>query len=314
MIVVDRARGTIGHRNFSDLPEYVPANDVFVVNATRVFRARLLGTRDSGAPAEIFLLKALDDNRFEAMVRPGGKLHPGRRVRIAEQLVVVVESITERRTRVVKLETPLPVWDAIEKYGHVPLPPYIQRTDRPADASDYQTIYARERGSVAAPTAGLHFTEGLQQKLLAGGAIMAEVVLHVGAGTFKPVEVDDPALHPMHEEWYEIGAETAETVHAARTSGHKVWAVGTTTLRALESNFLEHGQVAAGVAETRLFVRPPFQFGVVDHLITNLHLPRSSLLMLVAAFAGYELTMRAYHEAVADGYRFYSYGDAMLIL
>jgi S-adenosylmethionine:tRNA ribosyltransferase-isomerase len=196
----------------------------------------------------------------------------------------------------------------------VPLPPYIARADEPADAERYQTVYARETGSVAAPTAGLHFTDELLRELEHRGVRRAEVVLHVGAGTFKPVEVDDPAAHVMHEEWYSIPPAAAELVNHARRAGARVWAVGTTSVRTLESAARDDGTVVAGAGETRIFIRPPYHFRAVDALVTNFHLPRSTLIMLVAAFVGYELTMRAYREAVDAGYRFYSYGDAMAIV
>jgi S-adenosylmethionine:tRNA ribosyltransferase-isomerase len=301
LMVIDRATGTISHRRFHELPSLVRPDDLLVVNTTRVMRARLLGRRDSGAPAEVLLLRRHDDGTYEAMVHPGGKLKPGRLVHIAPDLDVEIVAVTDRHTRIVRLLTPLPEEEAIERHGHVPLPPYITRGDEPSDASRYQTVYADQRGSVAAPTAGLHFTPALLAQLR-----HAEVVLHVGAGTFKPVEVDDPAAHVMHEEWYCIPAATEAAIAATHASGGAVWAVGTTSARALESG-------GTG-GETRLFIRPPYQFRVVDRLITNFHLPRSTLLMLVAAFAGYDLIMRAYREAVAAGYRFYSYGDAMAIV
>jgi S-adenosylmethionine:tRNA ribosyltransferase-isomerase len=314
LMVLDRTTGAISHRTFRDLGQIIPAGDVLVLNTTRVFRARLLGTRDgSGAPAEVLLLKAHGDGRFEALVRPGGKLAPGRIVTVSPELSVEIEQVTDRRTRIVRLRTALPADEAIDRYGHVPLPPYVTRADTAIDADRYQTVYARERGSIAAPTAGLHFTPALLADLERRGVERADVVLHVGAGTFKPVETDDPALHPMHEEWYSVPPETAHALDAAWARGAKVWAVGTTSARTLESAALGDGRVAATTGETRLFIRPPFAWKAVDRLITNFHLPRSTLLMLVAAFAGYDLTMRAYREAVGAGYRFFSYGDAMLI-
>ena len=314
LMVVDRASATIAHRTFADLPSYVPAGDVLVRNTTRVMRARLLGTRDSGAPAEILLLKPLGGARFEAMVRPGGKLRPGRTIHVAPELDVRVLELTERRTRAVELVTTLDVTEAIERFGHVPLPPYIARADESADAERYQTVYAREVGSVAAPTAGLHFTPAVLDQLAARGVHIADVLLHVGAGTFKPVEADDPAEHVMHEEWYSIGADTAATLNAARDRRGAIWAVGTTTVRTLESAVQDDGRFRECAGETRIFIRPPYAFRAIDHLLTNFHLPHSTLIMLVAAFAGYDLTMRAYRTAVAEGYRFFSYGDAMLII
>jgi S-adenosylmethionine:tRNA ribosyltransferase-isomerase len=314
LMVVDRSSGTISHRTFADVADLIEPRDVLVVNRTRVMRARLLGRRASGAPAEILLLKPLGDARYEAMVSPGGKLKPGRRVQIAEGFSAEILEVTERRTRVVRLESELPLDEAIERHGHIPLPPYIERADAPEDAARYQTVFAREAGSVAAPTAGLHFTPELLEGLARRGVARAEVLLHVGAGTFKPVDVDDPAQHVMHEEWYSVSPETASLINDRRTAGGRVWAVGTTSVRTLESAADEGGTVRAGEGDTRIFIRPPYAFRAVDRIITNFHLPRSTLIMLVAAFAGYELTMRAYREAVAEGYRFYSYGDAMAIL
>jgi len=303
-MVVERATGGITHRHFRDLPALVAPSDLVVVNTTRVIRARLIGQRDSGAPAEVFLLRQLDEYRFEAMVSPGGKLHPGRIVHVSPELDVEIEAMTDRRTRIVRLITTLSAPAALERYGATPLPPYIQRTADTSDAERYQTVYAKQAGSVAAPTAGLHFTPELLGRLNT-----AEVVLHVGAGTFKPVETDDPGEHVMHEERFEISANTADVIKQCKVRYAAVWAVGTTTARALESSAGK-----AGAGETRLFIRPPYQWRVVDRLITNFHLPRSTLLMLVAAFAGYELTMHAYDVAIREGYRFYSYGDAMAIV
>src|SRR6478609_133868 len=314
LMVVDRAAQEISHGSFRDIVDLVAPNDVLVVNRTRVMRARLLGTRASGAPAEIFLLKPLGDGRYEAMVSPGGKLKPGRRVEIGPGFSAEILEVTERRTRVVRLESDLPLDEAIERHGHIPLPPYIERADAPEDAERYQTVFAREAGSVAAPTAGLHFTPELLTALEARGTGRAEVVLHVGAGTFKPVEVEDPALHVMHEERYTVPEETAVSYARTRENGGRVWAVGTTTVRTLESAVDDAGVLRAGNGETRIFLRPPARPRAVDALVTNFHLPRSTLIMLVATFAGYDLTMRAYEEAIAQRYRFYSYGDAMAIV
>ena len=314
LMIVNRATGEIRHGTFRDVAELIEPGDVLVVNRTRVLRARLLGTRASGAPAEILLLKPLGDARYEAMVSPGGKLKPGRRVDIAPGFSAEILETTDRRTRIVRLNSELPLDDAIERYGHVPLPPYIERPDAAADADRYQTVFARESGSVAAPTAGLHFTQDLLRTLEARGVARAEILLHVGAGTFKPVEVDDPSQHVMHEEWYSVSGDAARTINERRAAGGRVWAVGTTSVRTLESASNDDGTVRAGEGETRIFIRPPYQFRAVNRIVTNFHLPRSTLMMLVAAFAGYELTMRAYRVAIDEGYRFYSYGDAMVIL
>jgi S-adenosylmethionine:tRNA ribosyltransferase-isomerase len=313
-MLVHRETNTIEHRKFHDIVGLIPSGDAIVVNSTKVFKARLLGTRDSGAPAEILLLKSLGDNNYEAMVHPGGKLKAGRRIHIGPDFDAEIVSTTDRRTRIVHLETSLPVEEAIEKFGHVPLPPYIRRTDEATDIERYQTVYANQPGSVAAPTAGLHFTSDILDSLTAKGVARAEIVLHVGAGTFKPVEVEDPANHVMHEESYWVPGEAASALNATRERGGSIWAVGTTSVRTLESVVGSDGRFVTSSGDTRIFIRPPYEFKAVDHLLTNFHLPRSTLLMLVAAFAGYELIMRAYREAIASGYRFYSYGDAMVIV
>ena len=313
MMIVNRSTGEITHRHFSDLVPLIPAGDAVVLNTTKVFRARLLGVRENGTNAEVLLLRSLGSSTYEAMVHPGGKLKPGRKVHITDDFAAEIVSTTERRTRVVRLNAAIPVEEAIEKYGHVPLPPYITRADEPADAGRYQTVYANETGSVAAPTAGLHFTPESLAGLEAKGVKRADVLLHVGAGTFKPVDVENPADHVMHEEPYTIPQQAAEILNETRRAGGKIWAVGTTSVRTLESGIADDGSFAATSGETRIFIRPPYQFRAVDRLITNFHLPRSTLIMLVAAFAGYDLIMRAYQEAIAERYRLYSYGDAMLI-
>jgi S-adenosylmethionine:tRNA ribosyltransferase-isomerase len=314
LFVLDRASGAVTHRTFRDLVDLIPPGDALVVNTTKVFRARLLGRRESGGPAEILLLRPLDGTHFEAMIHPGGKLRPGRRVRIADDFAVEIVDTTPRRTRIVRLITDGPVEVAIERYGHIPLPPYIERADEGGDEADYQTVYAREAGSVAAPTAGLHFTPDLLARLEARGVERHEILLHIGAGTFRPVSDDDPALHVMHEEWCEVTTEAADRLNAVRARGGKLWAVGTTVVRTLETAADAHGRITPYRGETNLFLRPPYAFRGIDHLITNFHLPKSTLVMLVAAFAGYAPTMAAYRTAVAEGYRFYSYGDAMCIL
>ena len=314
LMVVHRDTGAIEHRRFSDLASMIPRGDVLVLNTTRVFRARLLGTRDSGAPAEIFLLKRHDDGRWEAMVQPGGKLKPGRVVHIAPDFDVRVEEVTERRTRLVRLLTSGDELAMIEAHGHIPLPPYIERGDAASDAERYQTVYAQQRGSVAAPTAGLHFTPELLATLAGNGVERADVLLHVGAGTFKPVDAESLSDHVMHEEWYDVSAASAARLNAARARGNKVWCVGTTSLRTVESVVDNAGVFHAGSGETRIFIHPPKVVRGADRLITNFHLPRCTLLMLVSAFAGYDLAMEAYRVAVEEGYRFYSYGDAMVVL
>ena len=314
LLVVHRASGRLEHRTFRDIVGYIPGGDALVVNTTKVIRARLLGTRDSGAPAEVLLLRAHDAHTYEAMVHPGAKLKPGRVVTVSPELAVEILEPTARGTRLVRLRTTLDPADAIERFGHIPLPPYMERADTTTDAERYQTVYANEAGSVAAPTAGLHFTPAVLDALADKGVRRAEVLLHVGAGTFKPISVDDPAEHVMHEEWYRVRDEAAATLNAVTDAGHGIWAVGTTSMRTLESAVGADGRFSATEGDTDLFIRPPYTFRAVDHLLTNFHLPKSTLVMLVAAFAGYELTMHAYHEAIREEYRFFSYGDAMLLV
>jgi S-adenosylmethionine:tRNA ribosyltransferase-isomerase len=314
LLIVNRATGALEHGTFADIESLIPSGDILVANRSRVFRARLLGTRDSGAPAEVMLLRQRDADVYEAMVSPGSKLKPGRVVTFADDFKAEILETTGRGTRLVRLIADCDLEQAIERHGHIPLPPYIDRADESADAERYQTVFAREPGSVAAPTAGLHFTPELLDRLSRKGVDRAEVVLHVGAGTFKPVDVEDPTEHTMHEEVFRVSGLDAATINRTRAAGGKVWAVGTTTVRTLESIASETGDIRPGEGETSIFIRPPYRFRVVDHLITNFHLPKSTLLMLVAAFAGYDLTMHAYREAIARGYRFYSYGDAMVIV
>jgi S-adenosylmethionine:tRNA ribosyltransferase-isomerase len=310
LLVLERATGAITHRQFPDIADLIPAGDVLVLNTSRVIPARLHGKRDSGNAAEILLARALPDGTWLAMGHPGGKLKPGRRVTFGGDSALEIVEVLGGGLRRVRFTGTLDAHATVAKYGEVPLPPYIRRPPTAADRERYQTVYATHDGSVAAPTAGLHFTAALLERLRAKGVAVASLDLHVGPGTFKPVEVDDLAGHPMHPEAYEIPVETA----AAADETTVVWAVGTTVVRALESAADAAGHVRAGAGETSLFIHPPYRFRVIDRLLTNFHLPRSTLLMLVCAFGGYEAVMGAYREAVREGYRFYSYGDAMAII
>ena len=314
LLVLERATGRMRHLRFSDLASLIERGDVLVLNETRVFPARLLGRKPTGAPAEVLLLRPLDDaRRWLALVRPGGKLKPGRVVDVADDFRIRILDSTDAGERVVELLADDPA-AAIEKHGRMPLPPYIEREAGAADVERYQTVYAREAGSVAAPTAGLHFTPELLDAVHARGASIERIVLHVGVGTFRPVEVEDPDAHRMHAEWYHVPSDVAERLNAARAGGGALWAVGTTVARTLETVADESGRIAAGSGWTDIFIRPPYRFRAVDRLITNFHLPRSTLLMLVSAFGGHDAVMGAYREAVAQEYRFYSYGDAMALI
>jgi len=310
LLVLERATGTITHRKFKDIADLIPVGDVLVVNTSRVIPARLHGKRESGNTAEILLVRSLTDGTWLAMGHPGGKLKPGRRVTFGDDSAVEIVEVLGGGLRRVRFVGALDAGATVAKYGEVPLPPYIRRPPTAADRERYQTVYATNDGSVAAPTAGLHFTTALLERLRAKGVAVASLDLHVGPGTFKPVEVDDLAAHVMHPEAYEIPEATAALVNAHAS----VCAVGTTVVRTLESAADLAGRVRAGAGETSLFIRPPYQFKVVDRLLTNFHLPRSTLLMLVCAFGGYEAVMAAYREAVREEYRFYSYGDAMAVI
>lgn len=340
LLVLSRKTGAIRHRQFRDFPALLSPGDVLVINTSRVIPARLIGKRSNGRPAEILLVHPEPDGSWLAMVHPGGKLKTGRTVAFGEDAVAVVAEVAGGGLRRVRFSGQLDVEGVMARYGAVPLPPYITRAADEQDRDRYQTVYARENGSVAAPTAGLHFTPELLDEIRGRGVQVAEVVLHVGPGTFKPVEVEDPAQHVMHAEWYHVPATTATAVNGAKAAGHRVWAAGTTVVRTLEtaagaaeegeaaeetrpptpsaasaaSAAPPPGEVVAGSGWTSLFIRPGFRFRVVDALLTNFHLPRSTLLMLVAALAGYEHTMTAYREAIAREYRLYSYGDAMAVI
>jgi S-adenosylmethionine:tRNA ribosyltransferase-isomerase len=316
LLVVPRDGSPFRHLEFRDLVDLVPPGDVVVLNETRVFPARLRGRKPTGAPSEILLLRPRtpDEREWEALVRPGGKLKPGRVIEVADGLRVRVVDSVPGGGRVVRLESELEPRAAIERWGETPLPPYIERAAEAADRDRYQTVYAQRTGSVAAPTAGLHFTPVVLEALRDRGVVLVTLVLHVGVGTFRPVDDEELERHEMHHEWYEVPEPSARLLNEGRARGAGVWAVGTTVVRTLESAATEDGRVRAGSGWTDLFIRPPYRFRVVDRLVTNFHLPRSTLLMLVAAFAGYDRTMAAYGEAVAAGYRFYSYGDAMVVL
>lgn len=328
LLHLDRSTGALAHRSILDLPDLLRDGDLLVVNNTRVFPARLIGRRDpSGGAVECLLVSRLPDEpgdavgaeRWEALVHPGQKLKPGARV-LFEGDATLHGEILERRffgRRVVRLWTPdgSPVSAAVDAIGHMPLPPYIKRPDRGSDRERYQTVFARTRGSIAAPTAGLHFTPELLAALASRGIERREVTLHVGYGTFQPIRVDTVEAHRMETEPYEISDETAAAINRALDEGRRVIAVGTTSTRTLEYVAQQNdGRIVAGRGTADLFIYPGFRFRVLSGLVTNFHLPKSSLLMLVSAFGGRDAVLAAYHDAVAKGYRFYSYGDAMLVL
>lgn len=313
LLVVDRASGALSDRRFPDLPALIPPGDLVVLNTTRVRHARFLGTRPSGAAAEVLLIHPAAGDHWVAIGKPGSALRPGKRVQIGPAAWIETVALLEDGFREVRF-VGITAEEAMRLAGLLPLPPYIGRPPGPADETRYQTVYAEREGSVAAPTAGLHFTPALLERLVAGGVELARIDLEVGPGTFRPVEVEDPGRHPMHRERFEIPVAAAEAIQRVRARGGRLWAVGTTVVRALESAADGSGGVRAGRAETSLLITPGYRFQVVDRLLTNFHLPRSTLLMLVAAFGGFDPVLAAYRHAVAARYRFYSYGDAMVLL
>jgi S-adenosylmethionine:tRNA ribosyltransferase-isomerase len=339
LLILHRRSGQTEHRRFSDLPTYLRAGDLLVINDTRVIPARLYGVFEDGKSVEVLLLQPAGDQSWEALVKPAKPARAGRKLVLAcGHLTVTVTRQGISGRRFLRLPADVDLRAILNSYGVMPLPPYIKRsakriargagegagghpggTRQPAagfemDRERYQTVYAQEEGAVAAPTAGLHFTTALLDRIRQRRVLMHPVTLHVGPGTFQPVRVEDVSHHRMEPERYTIPDGTAQAIKAAKTEGRRVIAVGTTSVRALEHAAAQDGTVRAGAAETDLFITPGYRFRVVDILLTNFHLPRSTLLMLVAALAGLEPVRRAYAEAIAHGYRFYSYGDAMLIL
>jgi S-adenosylmethionine:tRNA ribosyltransferase-isomerase len=310
LMVLHREDGRIEHRIFREIGEYLRPHDVLVLNQTRVLPARLFARKESGGRAEILLLRRLDEQSWECLV--GGKgLKAGRRLLLSEALEATILEEKEGALRIVRFSSPLTP-ELLFRLGQVPLPPYIHRPLH--DPERYQTVYARQPGSAAAPTAGLHFTPRLLQELQAQGIHLAYITLHIGLDTFAPVTEDRPTEHKIHTEWCEVDEVAVETIRAAHAQGGRVIAVGTTSVRALESAATESGELQPYRGDTSLFILPGYRFKVVEAMITNFHLPRSTLLMLVSAFAGRERILSAYEEAKRHQYRFYSFGDAMLIL
>jgi len=320
LLVLDRRTGATTHAGIGDIARFLRPGDLMVFNDTKVFPARLVGEREpGGGEVEVLLLSRAGGDCWEALVHPGQRMKPGRRVRFERGGRTLHGEVLEQRffgRRIVRLWTSDSgsVQDSIEAIGHIPLPPYIKRPDLDLDRDRYQTVFARQPGSIAAPTAGLHFTDEILGSIDAEGVGRTVITLHVGYGTFKPVRVAEVEAHTVDSERYSISADAAARINEAIGTGRRVVAVGTTTTRALESALRRgQGQVASGSADTDLFIYPGHEFRVVGALVTNFHLPASSLLMLVSAFAGRETILEAYREAVRRRYRFYSYGDAMLI-
>ena len=313
MLVVNRADSTYTDKLFVDLPSQLTAGDVLVLNNTRVFPARLRGDLETGAAIELFLVDETSENVWIALARPGRRLQPGKVIRFASGLsATVIEKLDNGRVSV-QFRADEGVFEAIEKVGSTPLPPYIDRSAVEEDRVSYQTVYASTRGAIAAPTAGLHFTPEILEAVRALGVEIVEITLHVGYGTFEPVRVEDLTEHSVMPERFEISEEAAGTLNSAIAEGRRIVAVGTTTTRALEYSFARNGRFSAESSLADLTIRPGYKFAAVGALLTNFHLPKSSLLVLVSTFGGHELIMDSYRFAVEARYRFYSYGDCMFI-
>ncbi|HUI31764.1 MAG TPA: tRNA preQ1(34) S-adenosylmethionine ribosyltransferase-isomerase QueA [Candidatus Acidoferrales bacterium] len=318
MMVVDRKTQQIEDKNFHEIADYLEKGDSVVVNETKVFPARLMGRKEkTNAKIEVLLLRELnhEEGIWDVVVEPARKVRIGNKIYFDEEkMYAEVIDNTTSRGRTIKFNYKGDIYKILDRIGQMPLPHYIKREPTDKDKEDYQTIYARVVGAVAAPTAGLHFTTRLFSKLEKRGVKILPVTLHIGIGTFRTVDVEDLTKHRMDSEFFEIPPETAKAINQSIDSRKRVYAVGTSVVRVLESNVTTDNHVKAGRGWTDKFIYPPFDFKVVDHLITNFHLPETTLIMLVSAFTGHDLMMRAYKKAIKDGYRFYSYGDAMLIL
>jgi S-adenosylmethionine:tRNA ribosyltransferase-isomerase len=315
MMVLNREGKSIHDKFFSDVIDYLNEGDCLVVNETRVFPARLMGTKDkTDAKVEIFLLRELENGLWEVLVKPARKVRVGNRLSVNDKLFCDVIDNTVSGGRVVRFNYIGDFYEIVDEIGESPLPPYIDRDPEPMDKERYQTVYSRVRGAVAAPTSGLHFTEDLLKRIEKKGVKIARLVLHLGLGSFRPVVVEDLSRHKMDSEFYEIPQESADIINTARKNGGRIIAVGTSSTRALETAVTSEGWTKAAKGWTDKFIFPPYDFKIIDVLITNFHLPSSTLLMLVSAFAGRDFVFSAYDKAVKSDYRFYSYGDAMLIL
>ncbi len=312
LLVYDRATGKTEHRIFRDIKEYLRPGDVLVVNNTKVLPARMYARTPNGAQVEVLLLKRRDLKEWEVLVRPGKKARVGARLTVSDELSLTVTGQTETGERIVEFAFDGVFEDILSRVGSMPLPPYIHEKLR--DQTRYQTVYCKTDGSAAAPTAGLHFTQELLAQIRAMGVQVAEVLLHVGLGTFRPVKEEDLTRHVMHSEYYCVSQEAADIVNAAKRAGRRVIAVGTTSVRTLETVADERGFLRPCSGDTSIFIYPPYKFKCVDALITNFHLPESTLIMLVSALMGREQCLAVYKEAVEERYRFFSFGDAMLIV
>jgi len=318
LLCVDRASGVCLHKIFRDLPGLLKPTDLLVLNNTKVLPARLFGRKPTGGRVEALLLKKLEEDTWEALLKPGGRINDGSILTFSQDRTVLEAKVASYPVpgsgkRLLKFQGPW-VKEKLRALGHIPLPPYIDRPDQPEDHETYQTVFAKEEGAVAAPTAGLHFDEPLLRELTGMGVEIADVTLHVSYGTFQPITVEHIEEHRMFEEEYEISSETARKINAAKRAGRRIIVCGTTCVRALESSVDQAGKLIAQNGKTSIFIYPPYDFKIVDGLITNFHMPKSTLLAMVAAFLGFKKLMDAYNTALKENYRFASYGDAMLII
>lgn len=317
LLVLDRPGGKVEHQTFGAIIDYCKPGDVLVLNDTKVLPARIFGKRKSGGRIEILLLKR-EETIWEALIKPCGRVRKGEQLQLAEDVTIRVIDFPVRHSgiRHLQFETQEDPQKILERIGRIPLPPYIDRDDTPVDRELYQTVFAKRPGAVASPTAGLHFDEELLERIKARGVEILFITLHVSYGTFQPVASEDLSEHRMYEEYFEIANETAERINFAKADGRPIIACGTTVVRALESAAINSvpSEVESKEGRTKLFIYPPYEFKIVDSMITNFHLPRTTLFMLVSAFAGHDLLVRTYREAIEKCYRFYSYGDAMLIM
>jgi S-adenosylmethionine:tRNA ribosyltransferase-isomerase len=322
LMVVNRKTGEMENRNFRDILDYFDDKDVFVVNNTRVFSARMYGRKEkTGAKIEVFLLRELNKEHrlWDVIVDPARKIRVGNKLYFGdtEELVAEVIDNTTSRGRTIKFlfeGSDDEFRQVLDKYGETPLPKYIKRKPDEEDRERYQTVYAKHEGAVAAPTAGLHFSRELIKRCEIKGIRFAEITLHTGLGTFRPIEVEDLSKHKMDAEYYRIEEASARVVNKAKESGRRICSIGTTTMRSLESSVTAQGLLKPSEGWTNIFIHPPYEFSIADSLVTNLHLPKTSLLIMTCAFAGYELTMEVYKKAIKDKYRFFSYGDALMII
>lgn len=318
MMVLEKASKSIEHKHFFDIVDYLDENDILVLNDTKVFPARLLGQKLTGANVEVFLLKEHEPKQWEALIKPSKRVNGGNIIKISDELYAKTLVKLDGGKWLVELGYKGDIHDILQRVGHIPLPPYIERkldneSLKKLDLKRYQTVFAKQTGSVAAPTAGLHFTKDVLTKLKKKGVQICYVTLNVGLGTFKPVKCDNILEHKMDSESFEISKKTAKTINDAKKAGKKIVAVGTTSVRTLETCFQKHGEIKACKDNSQLFIYPPYEFKVVDKLLTNFHLPKSTLIMLTSALGGKCFIFDAYKEAIEKKYRFYSYGDCMLI-